>query len=347
MDPTEAKVILLQSGNRILPDLKEGLCEFRARLLERRGVEIRANTMIKGATAQSAILADGITIPTRTLVAAVGSAPNRLLDTVPCPRDPRGRLVVDETLVVLNYPGIWAVGDCAAIPDGRSGGTCPPTAQYALREARHVARNIVSVVNGANLRSFSHKSLGVFVPLGRFSAAADVMGLKLSGFLAWWLYRTYYLYQLPRLERKLKVVLDWTLELFFHRDNVQMNLIKNEGILRVHYETGDIIFRQGELAQSFFIILAGEVQVSRHQNEQEKMVATLGAGEYFGEMSLLLGVQHSASARALTPVDILVMNGADFVALTTSSTHFSELLAGATRQRLSNSDVNELSGVRG
>ena len=346
VEPTESKVILLQGGSRILPELNEKLCEFSHRLLERRGIEIRANTMIKGATAQSAILADGVTIPTRTLVAAVGSAPNRLLDTVPCPRDQRGRLVVDETLAVPNYPGIWAVGDCAAIPDVRNGGTCPPTAQYALREARHVARNIVSVVNGGKPRPFSHKNLGVFVPLGRFSAAADLMGLKVSGFMAWWLYRTYYLYQLPRLERKLKVVIDWTLELFFHRDIVQMDVIRNEGISRVRYEMGDIIFSQGELARSFYIILAGEVQVSRLQNGQEKTVATLGAGEFFGEMSLLQGVQHSASARALTPVDILVMNGADFVALTTSSTHFTELLAGATRQRLSNT-VDELSGVRG
>ena len=210
-----------------------------------------------------------------------------------------------------------------------------------------MARNIVSAVNGANPSSLSHKSFRVFVTSGRFSAAADVMELKVSGFMAWWLYRAYYLDQLPRLERKLNVVLDWTLELFFHRDIVRMDVIKNEGISRVHYEMGDIIFRQGELARNFYIILAGEVQVSRQQNGQEKTVATLGAGEYFGEMSLLQDVQHAASARALTPVDILAMNGADFVALTTLSTHFSGLLAGATGQRLSNSDVNEFSRVRG
>ncbi len=108
--------------------------------------------------------------------------------------------------------------------------------------------------------------MGVFVPHGRFSAAADVMGLKLSGFPAWWLYRTYYLYQLPRLERKLRVVIDWTLELIFRRDIVKMDVTPSQGINRVHYEEGEIIYRQGGLARNFYIIIAGEVGVYRQEN---------------------------------------------------------------------------------
>ena len=333
VDPNEIKVILIQGGSRILPELTEGLAEFSHRLLERRGIEIRLNSMVKSATAESVTLSDSERIRTKTLVAAIGTAPNRLLDSVPGVKDRKGRVVTDENLAVPEHPGIWAVGDCAAIPDVRSGGICPPTAQFALREAKHVARNIRAVINGRSPRPFSYRSLGVFVPLGRFSAAAEVLNFKVSGFLAWWLYRTYYLFQLPRLERKLKVVIDWTLELFFKRDIVRMDITRSEGTSRAHYEANEIIFNEGSLARTFYIILNGDVQIFRQQDDQEIEQATLGPGEFFGERSLLRGGQHSASARALSALDVMIMRGADFAALTKSSTLFGELLEDVLEQR--------------
>ncbi|MCH7606875.1 MAG: FAD-dependent oxidoreductase, partial [Chloroflexi bacterium] len=162
IEPDEIKVILLHGRDRILPVLSEQLAAFSHRVLERRGVEIRVNTRIMGATEQRALLADGSEIPTRTLVAAVGSAPNKILDSVPGDRDSIGRLVVDETLAVPGQPGIWAVGDCAAAPEIRHGGTCPPTAQYAVRQAKRVAANILATIKGELPRPFSHRSLGVF-----------------------------------------------------------------------------------------------------------------------------------------------------------------------------------------
>ena len=337
IDQHDVRVMLLHRGSRILPVLNDKLAAFSHGVLERRGLEIRLGTSIKGATAQSAILDDGTVIQTRTLVAAIGSAPNPLLDKTPVGRDQRGRVVVDETLAVPGHPGIWAVGDCAAVPDLHGGGTCPPTAQYALRQARHLARNILAEIKGNALRPFSHKNLGVFVPLGRFSAAADVLGIKLSGILAWWLYRTYYLLQLPRLERKLRVVTDWTLELAFRRDIVQIDTFRSHGISRAHYETGELIYREGDLARNFYTILSGRVQVVRQQAEGESLVASLEAGEYFGEMSLLQGLRHSASVRALTPTDVLIMSGPDFKALAGSSIYFGETLAEVMRRRLSDS----------
>ena len=385
IDQHDVKVILLHRGSRILPVLNDKLAAFSHAVLERRGLEIRLGTSIKGATAQSAILDDGTVIQTRTLVlqrrflnvvsywpeiasrkatqscqargqvamkrfsrpilrtdvvilvAAIGSAPNPLLDKTPVGRDQRGRVVVGETLAVPGHPGIWAVGDCAAVPDLHGGGTCPPTAQYALRQARHLARNILAEIRGSALRPFSHKNLGVFVPLGRFSAAADVLGIKLSGILAWCLYRTYYLLQLPRLERKLRVVTDWTLELAFRRDIVQIDTFRSHGISRAHYETGELIYREGDLARNFYTILSGRVQVVRQQAEGESLVASLEAGEYFGEMSLLQGLRHSASVRAVTPTDVLIMSGPDFKALAGSSIYFGETLAEVMRRRLSDS----------
>ena len=344
LEDHEIKVVLLHSGDRILPVLDEKLAEFSHGTLERRGLEIQLGTRIQGATAQSAILDDGTVIHTRTLVAAIGGAPNPILEKTPMERDDRGRVVVDENLAVPGHPGLWAIGDCAAVPDLHGDGTCPPTAQYALRQARHLSRNIMAEIRGNPLRPFSHKNLGVFVPLGRFSAAANVLGFKLSGFLAWWLYRTYYLFQLPRLERKLRVVTDWTLELAFRRDIVQMDTVRSHGISRAHYEPGEIIYREGDLARNFYTVLSGRVQVVRQQAGEESTVATLKAGEYFGEMSLLQGLRHSASVRASIPTDVLIMSGADFKALASSSIYFGETLAEVMRRRLSEDEAPSAPG---
>ncbi len=336
----EVRVILLHGNSRILPELNEKLANFSHRLLERRGIEIRLNIRINGATAETAMLSDGSTIAIRTMVAAVGSSPNRLLDSIPSERDRRGGLIVDETLAVPGQKRIWAVGDVASVPDVLEGGTAPPTAQYALREAKQAAKNILATIRGNSPRRFAYRNRGVFVPLGRYSAVAEAFGLKLSGFLAWWLYRTYYLFQIPRLERKLRIVTDWTLDLVFPGDIVYTDIIGSRGITRAHYEAGTTVYRQGDLSRNFSTILSGEVEVVREQDGLEKRVAVLGIGEHFGEVSLLQGDRHTASVRALTPIDVLVMSGADFTALANSSSHFGELLDEVMRKRLAASSTD-------
>ena len=164
--------------------------------------------------------------------------------------------------------------------------------------------------------------------------------MKVSGMPAWWLYRTYYLFQLPRLERKIRVLIDWNLALLFRRDIVQQDVTRSAGLLRAHYEPGQMVFQQSELAAGFYVILAGRVQVFRQEGEQEIPIATLGPGEYFGEMALLRDQRHTASVRALTAVDLLTMSGTDFTTLARSSTHFSELLAGVMKQRLADNEAN-------
>ena len=338
VSPDDVRVVLLQASSRILPELSEQQAAFSHRVMEGKGIEIRLNCRIKSATVQSAIMEDDQEIATRTVVAAIGSSPNPLLETVPGTRDARGRLVVDETLAVLGHPGIWAVGDCAAIPDVLQGGTVPPTAQYALREARHVAKNILASIKGERPSPFSYKSRGVFVPLGRFSAAAEVFGIQISGFPAWWLYRTYYLYQLPRFERKLKVVIDWTLELIFRRDIVRLDNTRSQGVSRAHFDAGDTVFREGGLARNLYVVLEGHIQIFSHENGVETEVAELGPGDFFGERSLLRGSRHSASARASTAVELMVMTGTDFTALTGASTQFDQLLKDVMRKRFGSSE---------
>jgi len=339
VDPSEAKVLLLQGASRLLPELDEGPAAFSHRVLERKGIEVRLNSRVAGATAEGIVLTDGSAISARTLVAAIGASNNRLLDKLPGKKDQRGRQVVDSCLGVEGYEGLWAIGDCAAIPDTGKDGTCPPTAQYAVREARHLAKNILASVKGTTVKPFAYKNMGTFVPLGRFSGAAQVMGVNISGFWAWCLYRAYYLYQLPRLKRKIQVLIDWILELLFRRDIVHLNVTPSNQTTRSHYEPGQIVCNQGDLARGFFIILDGQVEVIRERNGVSELVATMGPGEYFGEISLLFGVPHTATIRTLTTVDLLIMNGADLTALANSSSDFGDLLSGVSRQRLSDAGV--------
>ena len=334
------RVILLHRSGRILPELGERLANLSHRLLERRGIFIRLHTELRGATGQSALLADDVYIPTRTLVATIGASPNPILTDLPCELR-RGRLVVDETLAVKGIENLWAVGDCAVVPDAISGGFCPPTAQFALRQAKSAARNILATIRGAPTKPFRYKSRGVFVPLGGFAAATETFGLELSGFLAWWLYRTFYLLQLPRIERKLRVVTDWTLDLIFPPDIVKVDIDRNHGTARRRYEAGDYIYHKGDISSEFYVVLAGEVEVLRGDDRSESQVATLGVGEYFGEISLLNDAPHSSSVRARTPVELLVMTGQDFLELVSSSSLFGDLLRTVVQERITINTANQ------
>ncbi|HKY34272.1 MAG TPA: YHS domain-containing (seleno)protein, partial [Candidatus Polarisedimenticolia bacterium] len=216
----DLRVVLIHSGPLILPELGEELGAYARRKLEARGVEIRTGTRVAGLTEGGVLFSDGTSIPSRTLVWTAGTSPHPLLSSLPCAKD-RGRIQVEETLEVPGYPGVWALGDCAMVPDRRTGKACPPTAQHALREGRTAAANIVSALEGGPRMPFVFATLGQLATIGRRTGVARVFGITFSGFTAWWLWRTIYLAKLPRLEKKVRVALDWTLDLFFSKDLVQ------------------------------------------------------------------------------------------------------------------------------
>ena len=215
----EVSLALVASGSRILPTISESLAAYAHKLLVRRGMKVRLGTAIAQASSGGVDLQDGSHIPTRTLVWTAGIAPNPLLAVLSCKKE-RGRIVVNDRLEVPGYPGIWAIGDCAHLPDPKTGLPFPATAQHAVRQGRRVAENIIADVRGRPKKPFAYSSMGEFVPLGRRSAIAEILGFKCRGFFAWWLWRTIYLSKLPGLERKIRVALDWTLDLFLPRDIV-------------------------------------------------------------------------------------------------------------------------------
>ena len=167
------------------------------------------------------LLGDGSSVPTHTLVWTAGNQPNPLLETLPCERNRAGAVVVNGALQVEGLNNVWAVGDCAEIPDPYDeGGSYPPTAQHALRGGKTVAENIAATLRGKPVKQFRFRAIGVLVGLGHRTAAAEIRGWRFSGLLAWFMWRTIYLSKLPGMEKKVRVALDWTIDLFFPRDIV-------------------------------------------------------------------------------------------------------------------------------
>jgi NADH dehydrogenase len=309
------RVVLLHAGPLILPELPETLARFAQRLLARRKVEIRLDTRLAGATAEFALLDGGERIATRTLVSTVPSAPNPLVAALPVATD-RGRIVVDEHCAVPDAPGVWAVGDCARILDAKTGQPCPPTAQHAIRQARCVAQNIVATLRGEPRRAFSFKALGKMGALGHHSAVAEVLGIKLSGFLAWWLWRTIYLMKLPGLDRKIRVATDWTLDLILPPDIVQLKTERSLAIRREHFEAREVIFRQGDRGDRLYIIVDGEVEVAaKGPGGAEVALRRLGPGECFGEIALVSEGPRTATARSVASTNLLAVDREAFQAL--------------------------------
>ena len=218
----EVRFHLFEAGARILPEVDPKLADSATHVLRRRGADIRASTPVRSIEPGRVHLAEE-TIEADTIVLAAGIVPNAAAVRIPVAHDERGRIVVDATMRSTSHPEVWALGDCAAIP-GPDGRPYPALAQHATREARQVARNVAAAADGRAAEPFVFRPLGTMASLGHSRAVAQVFGVRLSGFPAWWLRRTYYLFQMPRWDRRLRIVLDWTVALFFRPDITKVDL---------------------------------------------------------------------------------------------------------------------------
>jgi NADH:ubiquinone reductase (H+-translocating) len=215
----ELRWVLVEARDGILPEIGAGLGRYAARELRARGIEIKVGTRLDSVEGGVVRLSDGGSFPAETLVWTAGVKPEPLAAYSQLPVDDQGRLRVDPELRVEGFEGvIWAAGDAAAVPDLETGGLCPPSAQYATRQGKRLASNVLAELGGGASAPFRFKALGVLCSLGRYKGVAVVMGVPVRGFPAWFLARSYHLLQLPTVNRKVRVVLDWTLSLFFPRD---------------------------------------------------------------------------------------------------------------------------------
>jgi NADH dehydrogenase len=214
---TPRRWVLVDAAPRILPEIPPPLGDYAAAELRKRGMEIHVDTTLESVSAEEAMLGNGTRIPTRTLVWTAGVAPNPLLREWRLPLDEKGRVEVDPFLRVRGHERVWSLGDCANVPNARSDRPDPPTCQHALRQARRLAKNLTG-----QPEPYGYRMLGQVATLGRHKGIAEVLGLRLRGFLGWFVTRSYHLYQLPLAQRKLRVVVDWTVALFFPRDIAEL-----------------------------------------------------------------------------------------------------------------------------
>jgi NADH:ubiquinone reductase (H+-translocating) len=224
--------VLVEAADSILPEIGAGLARYAQELLARRGIEVRLRTRLESAEAGIMRLSDGEVFPAETLVWTTGVRPDPLATRSGFAVDAHGRVATDECLRVLDregrpIPGLWAAGDCAAVPDVTTGGLCPPTAQHALRQARRLAENLVATIAARPLRQFRYHNRGQLVSLGRYRGVARLPGnVRVRGFWAWWLHRSYHLAMMPTLNRKVRIALDWSVALLFPRDVVALGSLE-------------------------------------------------------------------------------------------------------------------------
>ena len=220
------RVVVVHPGNFLLPELGEELGRYAERKLRQRKVEVIKGARVASYDGLVVTLSDGTSIPARTLIWTAGVKPSPVIASLPCGKE-RGRLLVSEYLAVTGVPGLWAAGDCAAVPILNTENFHPPTAQHGLREGVTVAKNIEATILDRSLKPFRYKMMGQLASIGHRTGVAMVFGIKFSGFIAWWFWRSVYLMKLPRLAKKLRVMVSWTLDLFFGQEIEQMITVRD------------------------------------------------------------------------------------------------------------------------
>lgn len=231
--------ILVEAQDRIMPEVDPKLADWTTRELRGRGIEVRTNTLLQSVEHDCATLSTGETVPTRSVCWTAGVRPPAVVRDLGLRLQPNGRIDVDRSMRVRGTENVWAVGDSAAVPDPAQNHEkpCPPTCQHALRQGKRAAENVAAMLGHGKVRPFTYKTLGVFVDLGRGEAVANLMGLKLSGFPAWWAARTYHLAMMPGVSRKARLMGDWTVGLAFGRDSSELGQLGHPPSLRGYVET--------------------------------------------------------------------------------------------------------------
>jgi NADH dehydrogenase len=318
----EVRVVLVHSGKNVLDrELTPRLARYSTKALADQGIELMLGERLVAASPQSAVLSGGQRIATRTLISTVPSSPNPIVEQLGL-ASVRGRLECDTTLAVKGRDRVWATGDCAQVPMP-GGESCPPTAQHAIRQAKVLAANIVADRSGAKRRTFAFKGLGKLGALGHHRAVAELPGgITVEGATAWLMWRGIYWVKLPGASRKTRVAISWLSDLVLPPHPVQLHLGGGRGATQAHYEPGEVVFEEGDTADSLLMILSGEVEVVKRGGAEQQQIRTLGPGEYFGEIALLGRQPRSATTRALSALDLLVLPGSDFAALADSLSEF-------------------------
>ena len=304
----DVKVTVVHGGEQILPEVSPSLRDFAQEKMEKAGLNFILNTRAKFVTSRGVGYGENEIVEGNTVVGAVGNTMPSVIERLDVEKE-RGRIANEPDMRIKGYSNAWAIGDCSYTINHHDNKPSPPTGQFAERQGRQTADNIIRVINGKDTLPFSFNPFGLLCSIGGNNAVAEIKGIRISGFLAWFMWRGVYLFKLPKFSKKVKVGLDWAWDIFFARDLAHTKIHQTDRVAMAHYEAGDYIFKQGEPSNNFYIVEQGEVEVLRlnESTGEEELVALLGENDFFGEMSLLQGTNHTASVRARTNIEVLVM----------------------------------------
>ncbi|MEJ6393779.1 FAD-dependent oxidoreductase [Gymnodinialimonas sp. 2305UL16-5] len=315
----EIRIIVLEFADKILAEMPDTLRAYAQKQLEKRGVEIRLNTGIASATGTQITTTAGDLIDTRTVVATIGNAPAPVVARMDLPLT-QGRIAVARDLSVPDRGNVWSLGDCALIPmkDGAEarGDFAPPTAQFAVREAKQLAANIARAARAEATRPFAYTSKGAMASLGARRGVADVMGVRLTGFLAWLLWRAYYVAFLPGFPAKVWVLSHWVLDWVTPRSLVNLKSHTPPAARHIHYRAGDRIYEQGNRADGFYTVIEGAVEITTETPQPGQPASRrVGPGGHFGERMVLGATRRVATARAAEDTIVMVLDREEFMKL--------------------------------
>ncbi len=331
--PEDVTVTLIHSRDQLLPEISEQLREFAREKMAAAGVTIRLNCRVTLATGEGVGTGDGF-VRGGTIVCTIGSTAAPFIERMDAPKE-KGRLLTEPDLRLRGRPNAWAVGDCALIVNALDQQLSPPTGQFAERQGRQCAQNLARVLRGAPTRPFSFRLLGQLCSIGGHRAVAELFGFRLSGFWAWFAWRGVYLFKMPSWGRRIQVGADWAWLLLFPRDLAYIRTDTTERVTHAHYEPGNFIVRQGEPPSAFYVIESGEVEVVRatQENPAGEIIAVLGPGSFFGEQALINNQPRTASVRARSVVEVVVMGRHVFSTISKSLTPLRAALTAAITRR--------------
>ncbi len=302
-------VTLVHAGDQILPEISPTLREFAARKMTCSGqIRLMLGARCASSSLESITLTDGRVLPASTIVCTIGGTAAPLIERMPASvAREKSRLLTEPDMRLRGQERAWAVGDAASIVNAHDGKTCAPTGQFAQRQGAQCAANIIRSLRGQPTRPFRFRVLGQLCSIGGHRAVAEMMGLHLSGFIAWFVWRGVYLFKLPSWSRRIKVGLDWAWDLVFPRD---LGIVKADTTQRhalSYYNPGQFVFKAGDPATTFYVIQSGEAEVVREVGGSERVIAILKPGDFFGERALTENRPRGSSIRARTRLEVLSM----------------------------------------
>ncbi|MEJ6689949.1 MAG: FAD-dependent oxidoreductase [Paracoccaceae bacterium] len=316
---SEIRVVVLEFADRILNEMSESLAGYAQKNLIERGIEIQLGVGVAKCTGTQLVTTTNEIIDTRTIVATIGNAPPSAVLKMPLAFQ-HGRILVGRDFRVQGYQNIWSIGDCALIPMKENASHrddfAPPTAQFAVREAKQIASNIKAAVSDQPLKTFKYISKGSLASLGAGRGVAEVFGIKLTGRAAWLLWRVYYISFLPGMQTRISVLWNWLMDWFSSRSVVQINSEDEQSARYVLYRAGDRIYETGARADGFYTVISGSVQITGiDKNTGKETSRVIEAGEHFGERLLLGATRRIATAVAMDDTKVLSLTRDEFLKL--------------------------------